>query len=606
MPIETLADVRNALPTFTFTDYLRHLKFVEDHAEVRGELRIAILRSYTIEPVEPILKLRCLLDGQRATCWFGGYTQHVQEILDTSGPLHRFRPSVVLLLVRLEEILPEFVEAFPSRAAEEWIEMVTAQARELATLAGRAATDLSASVLIQNASLTRPYFGIHDAQQAEGQQEAVHQFNRALADACSRQTGVFVWDFDAFVRMRGTDALFDAKAWYVSRSPFKQAALPALVDDLYRYVRSITAPTKKCVVVDLDNTLWGGIAGEDGLEGIQLSQTYPGNCYREFQRQLLKLYHRGILLAINSKNNEADALGIIDNHPDMLLRREHFAAWRINWDDKASNLRALAKDLNIGLDSLIFIDDNPAECELVRCEIPECEVISLPDKPYFIPAVVDALPGIENIRLTVEDRQKGAMYRARAAQRAEEAKASNVEEFLATLGLEVSIEHATSFSIPRIAQLTQKTNQMNMTTRRYSEAEISAFAGDPGSDVFSVAAKDRFGDHGIVGVLILRHEANGCRIDTFLLSCRVIGRGIERAMLAVAAASGRGHGAHALIGEFFSTAKNAPAAGFYESAGLRDAGNDQYHAALADDSFPPPAHIRLLYSGEPRKAPEPV
>ncbi len=606
MPIETLADVRNALPTFTFADYLRHLKLVEDQAEVRGELRVAVLRSYTIEPVEPILKLRCLLDGQRATCWFGGYTQHVQEILDTAGPLHRFRPSVVLLLVRLEELLPEFVDAFPSRPAAEWIELVTAQARELAALAGRAATDLSATVLIQNASLTHPYFGIHDSQQAEGQQEAVHQFNRALADASSRQNGVFVWDFAAFARTRGLEALSDAKAWYVSRSPFKQAALPSLVDDLYRYIRSIFAPTKKCVVVDLDNTLWGGIAGEDGLEGIQLSQSYPGNCYREFQRQLLKLYHRGIVLAINSKNNEADALTIIDNHPDMLLRREHFAAWRINWDDKPSNLRALANELNIGLDSMIFIDDNPAECELVRREIPECDVITLPDKPYLIPAVVDALPATENIRLTAEDRQKGAMYRARADQRAEEAKASNVEEFLATLNLEVCIEFATSFSIPRIAQLTQKTNQMNMTTRRYSEAEISAFAADPGSDVFSVAAKDRFGDHGIVGVLILRHEPGGCRIDTFLLSCRVIGRGIERAMLAVGAARARDHGAQVLIGEFFSTAKNAPAAGFYESAGLREAGNHQYHAPLTEDSFPPPSHIRLLHSGETRKAPEPV
>ena len=606
MPIETLADVRIALPTFSFTDYLRHLKFVEEHVDVRGELRIAVLRSYTIEPVEPILRLRCLLDGLQPTCWFGGYNQHVQEILDTSGPLHRFRPSVVLVLVRLDEILPEFIEAFPSRPAAEWIDAVTAQAQELATLAGRAAADLSASVLIQNASLARPYFGIHDAQHRDGQLEAVRQFNRALAEAASRHRGVFVWDFDAFARTRGLDTLYDAKAWYVSRTPFKQAAFPSLVDDIYRYVRSIIAPTKKCVVVDLDNTLWGGIAGEDGLEGIQLSQTYPGNCYREFQRQLLKLYHRGILLAINSKNNEADALAIIDGHPDMLLRREHFAASRINWDDKASNLRALAQELNIGLDSMIFIDDNPAECDLVRREVPECDVVALPDKPYLIPAVLDALPGIDNIRLTAEDRQKGTMYRARAAQRAEEAKASNVEEFLASLGLEVAIEPATSFSIPRIAQLTQKTNQMNMTTRRYSEAEIGAFAADPGADVFSVAAKDRFGDHGIVGVLIVRYEGTSCRIDTFLLSCRVIGRGIERAMLSVASTSGRGHGAKTLIGEFFTTAKNAPAAGFYETAGLRDMGDGRYHGPLGADAFPPPAHIRLLYSVETRKAPEPV
>ena len=508
-----------------------------------------------------------MLDGQRPTFWFGGYNQHVQEILDTAGPFHRFRPSVVLLLVRLEEILPEFIDAFPSRTPGDWIETLTAQARELAALAGRAATELAASVLVQNASLARPYFGIHDAQHPEGQQEAVRQFNRALAEAVSRHSGVFVWDFEAFVRTRGLDALYDPKAWYVSKNPFKQAALPSLVDDLYRYIRSVTGHVTKCVVVDLDNTLWGGIAGEDGIEGVGLGQTYPGNCFRDFQQQLLKLYHRGIVLAINSKNNEADAFAIIDRHPDMLLRREHFAAYRINWDDKAANLRSLSKELNIGFESMVFLDDNPAECDLIRREIPECRVVVLPDKPYLLPALVDSLPGIENIRLTAEDRKKGAMYRARAAQRAQEAQSANLEDFLASLELEVAIDTATPFSTPRIAQLTQKTNQMNMTTRRYSEAQIAAFAADPHYAVFSVAATDRFGDHGIIGVLIVEFADAAARIDTFLLSCRVIGRGIEHD------ADGGGRRAGPRPDEarrrIPAHREKRSASGFYESAGFQ-------------------------------------
>ena len=594
MPMETLAELREALPGLTFNDYLRHMKFAEAWAEGSTPLRVAVLRSYTVEPVEPILRVRLMLDGYRPSCWFGGYNQYVQEMLDRTSGLHRFQPDLLLVMVRLEELVPDFLEQYSSKPAAEWSDLLAAKARELAALAGRAAADLSLQVIVQNGSLSRPYFGIHDAQQSDGQRELVQRFNRTLTEAAGALPSVFVWDFDAFVRMRGFDQLYDPKSWYVSRNPFKQSAYPALVDDLYRYVRSVAGRTKKCIVVDLDNTLWGGIAGEDGLEGIRLGHSYPGNCYRDFQQQLLKLYHRGILLAINSKNNEADALNIIDEHPDMVLRRPHFAAMRINWDDKATNLRALAEELNIGLDSMVFVDDNPAECDLVRREIPECDVVVLPDKPYLLPAVVDALPGIENIRLTKEDRQKGEMYRARAAQRTHEAQYSNVEDFLNSLELEVAIEEASPFSIPRIAQLTQKTNQMNMTTRRYSETQIAGFAGDARYGVFSVAAKDRFGDHGIVGVLILEFADDACRIDTFLLSCRVIGRGIERLMIAFVAEVARRRGRNLVIGEFLPTAKNAPATGFYQAAGFREVSPTEYRCEVVAGSLPRPPHIRLV------------
>ena len=307
----------------------------------------------------------------------------------------------------------------------------------------------------------------------------------------------------------------------------------------------------------------------------------------------MRLYDRGILLAVNSKNNEADALRIIDEHPDMVLRRRHFAATRINWQDKAQNLRELARELNIGLDSMIFVDDNPVECELVRRECPECDVVQLPSKPYLLPAIPASLAGTEKIRLTEEDRRKGAMYQAQAARRQDEAQYSNLDDFLRSLEVEVSIEAATPFSIPRIAQLTQKTNQMNMTTRRYTEAEIRALATDPSSAVFAVSSKDRFGDNGIIGVFILRLSAHECTIDTFLLSCRVIGRGIEQAMIAFIAELCIARGIHSLKAEFFTTAKNQPAAGFYESCGLRKTTDTTYRADLRVTTFTCPQHIRL-------------
>jgi FkbH-like protein len=591
---QMLQQVRADLPGFTFNDYLRHLTAVDAACSGGRPLRVAVLRSYTVEPLEPVLRLRLLLEGFRPTIWFGAYAQYVQEILDGESALYQFRPDVVLLLTRIDDLMPEFVSRFGSRTASEWEQAIRSKVGEIDALVVRLEAGLRATVFVQNMALAGgEYFGVFDSQQGTGQAHLIDLFNRTLAEALALRPGAFIWDFAGVVRAKGSDNLFDAKSLYTSRNPFKQSAYPALVDDLLRYVRSAAGSEKKCVVLDLDNTLWGGIAGEDGLDGIRLGHTYPGNCYREFQSALLRLYDRGILLALNSKNNEADAFRIIDEHPDMVLRRQHFAAARINWQDKAQNLRELARELNIGLDSMIFVDDNPAECELVRRECPECDVVQLPAKPYLLPAIPASLAGTEKIRLTEEDRRKGAMYQAQAERRRDETQYSNLDDFLRSLDVGVAIEAATAFSVPRIAQLTQKTNQMNMTTRRYSEAEIRAFTTDPSAAVFAVSSNDRFGDNGIIGVLILRFSAGACTIDTFLLSCRVIGRGIEQAMMAFIAEFCSARGIYSLVAEFFTTAKNQPAAGFYERCGLQRTGDTEFAADLRNLPLKRPAHIRV-------------
>ncbi|OFV93313.1 MAG: hypothetical protein A3H95_05880 [Acidobacteria bacterium RIFCSPLOWO2_02_FULL_64_15] len=584
--------------TFAFNDYLRHLKSVED-ASVGKPLRVAVLRSYTVEPIEPVLKLRLLLDGFRPSFWFGGYNQYVQETLNLESALYQFRPDLVLLLVRIQEVMPDFIDEFASRPPAEWEARVKSVAGDLANLVERLGKALPAQIVVQNMTLPgRGYFGIFDPQHPEGQSYLVQTFNQTLAAALGKLQSAFIWDFDAFVRAKGYENLYDPKMWYVSRNPFKQSAYPALVNDLVPYLRSALGQIKKCIVLDLDNTLWGGIAGEDGIDGIQLGQTYPGNCFRDFQKELLKLYERGILLAINSKNNEEDALRIIDDHPDMILRRRHFAAMRINWRDKAANLRDLARELNIGIDSMIVVDDNPVECELIRQAYPECDVVLLPDKPYLLPAVPAGFPAVENIRLTEEDRKKGDMYRGQAARKELEDRYSNLDEFLRSLDIEVGIRAADSFSIPRIAQLTQKTNQLNMTTRRYTEAQIQSFVNDPGCSAFSVSSKDRFGDDGIIGVCILKHCGDDSLIDTFLMSCRVIGRGIEQLMLAFIADLSRTKGARRLVGEFIATAKNQPAEGIYEKGGLKKVSETRFHADLGATSLSYPPHIRLVTAPE--------
>jgi FkbH-like protein len=596
--MNTIAEIKAAQPSFRYADYVRHVPALEVAAADGRPLRVAVLRSYTVEAIEPVLKLRLLLDGFRPALWFGGYNQYVQEVMNPHSGLHEFRPDLVLLLIRLEETMPDLVDDFPAKRGSAWEEEIAAKAMELSALVARLQDRFPAQVIVQNMTPPRAaYFGAYDPQHPDGQRYLIERFNEALAAELAKRKGAFVWDFDRFVRAIGYDQLFDPKAWYVSRNPYKQAAYPAIAEDLMRYVRSALGRLKKCVVVDLDNTLWGGIAGEDGLEGIALGHSYPGNCYRDFQKALLKLYHRGILLAINSKNNADDAFRIIDEHPDMVLRRQHFAAYRINWGDKATNLRDLARELNIGLDAFTFLDDSPVECELVRQACPECDVVLLPEKPYLLPDVPARLWGVENVALTEEDRQKGALYRARAARQEHAQRYENLNEFLRSLEIEVEIEPATSFSIPRIAQLTQKTNQMNMTTRRYTEAQIEAFAGDPAYAVFSVASRDRFGADGIVGVFILRFDGHACWIDTFLLSCRVIGRGIEQLMVAFIAEVAGKKRAQTVVGEFFPTAKNHPAAGLYETLGFRRTGDTELRIDVGQASIPYPAHVRLAGPG---------
>jgi FkbH-like protein len=591
--MNTIDDIRRALPSFKYSDFVKNLPVVERVRPSAQRIRIAVLRSYTVEAIEPVLKFRLRLEGLDADLLFGSYNQYVQELLDPAGEVYRFDPQVVLLMVRAEELMPDFVDAF-GEPGREWADYVDAKARELGALAGTLRERSAAQLLVQNVCLpSAVYYGIYDAQDPGGQSQLVARFNRTLAASLAATPGAFVWDFNRLVQQVGHEQLFDPKMWYLAKNPYRQSAIPRLVDDLLPYLTSICGRQKKCVVLDLDNTLWGGIVGEDGLEGIQLGHTYPGSCYRDFQRELLKLYHRGVILAINSKNNPADALRVLDEHPDMILRRHHFAAAEINWADKVTNLRAIAKSLNIGTDSLVMVDDNRAECELIRGALPEVEVVCLPEQPFLLPAVARRLPGVDNIRLTAEDKKKGAMYQAQAARQSEAASFATVDEFLHSLDLEVSIDSAAPFSIPRIAQLTQKTNQLNLTTRRYSEADINLMTRDPATSVFSVSVKDRFGDSGIVGVLIAKHEGRECRIDTLLLSCRVIGRNIEASMIAFLADQARNRGASALVGEFLPTAKNAPAADLFPKLGFESLGDSRYRADLGSRTFTPPPYIRV-------------
>jgi FkbH-like protein len=341
-----------------------------------------------------------------------------------------------------------------------------------------------------------------------------------------------------------------------------------LANEYLRFLLPLCGRVCKALLIDLDDTIWGGVIGEDGLDGISLGAEYPGNAYLEVQRAILDLHRRGIILAICSKNNPEDALEVFKRHPAMLLRLDHFAATRINWKSKAENIKEIASELNIGIDALAFLDDNPHEREEVRMRLPEVHVIDLPSSPVLFAGALRSTTVFERLSLSQEDRDRGTHYLAERRRAQLQKQAGTLEDYYRSLEMVVEIGPVTSRTIARVAQLTQKTNQFNLTTRRYSEQEIGSKAADARCRVYAVSAADRFGDYGLIGVAITSRSGDVCEIDSFLLSCRIIGRSVETALLSYVARQAASEGMRRLRGWYLPTRKNAPAKNFYHEHGF--------------------------------------
>lgn len=321
---------------------------------------------------------------------------------------------------------------------------------------------------------------------------------------------------------------------------------------------------KKCIVLDLDNTLWGGIVGEDGFNGIKLSLAGPGAGFVAFQQALLDLHNKGVILAINSRNNYEDAIRVIRTHPNMILRENNFAAARINWNDKASNLKELAKEINIGLDSMVFLDDDPVNRALVKAILSEVETPEMPSNPSDYTKFLIGLPYFNLAALTDEDKMRGNFYTTERLRRESEKSFNNQKEFLKSLGLELQIFIDDPSQLARLAQLTGKTNQFNFNKYELSEKNIADFINNKDYRIFYGRLTDCFGDYGIISFAVVKKGAELWHIDQFLMSCRVIGRGVEEAFLAAIAKIAKDNHAENLSITFVQTEKNKPAQDFLE------------------------------------------
>lgn len=322
------------------------------------------------------------------------------------------------------------------------------------------------------------------------------------------------------------------------------------------------ASIKKCLVLDLDNTLWGGVIGEDGIGGIKLGLTPPGSFFLAFQQAVLDLSDRGIILAISSKNNYEDAIEVIEKHPNMILKKNNFSAMRINWNDKAENIREMARELNIGLDSMVFLDDNPAERLAVSSTIPEVEVPELPADPKDYASFLINLPYFEKNIITDEDKMRGSMYVTERLRKKEEENYKSKDEYLKALGVQVLFYVNDKSAVSRLAQLTEKTNQFNSNKMPLTEDEILALMKNKNARVVHISASDRFGDYGIIGLAIIKIKGEEWNIESLLMSCRALDRGIEEVFLGAMGKTAKDEGVKKISVEFRKTDKNKPAEDF--------------------------------------------
>lgn len=411
-------------------------------------------------------------------------------------------------------------------------------------------------------------YGIEYVKNDFSVREAVMQFDLNLINKARTCNNIKVIDINEFLCHYASKEWIDWKYYFISQTTIN----PRLARDFRRWfkrkVEEIEAKRKKCLVLDLDNTLWGGVVGEDGIDGIKIGGDYPGKAFLYFQQALVELSKNGVILTICSKNNEQDVLDVWEKNPYVVLKKEHISAYRINWTDKATNIKEIAEELNIGLDSMVFVDDNPTERELIKQMLPMVEVPEFPSQPYelpvFVKELIDKYFSVYN--LTNEDKQKTEQYKANAQRNNEKRKFNDFNEYLRSLEIEIEIIKANNFNIPRIAQMTQKTNQFNLTTKRYTDADIKDFATK--GDVWCISVKDRFGDNGITGAIIITKQNTKADIDTLLLSCRILGKGIEDAFVKAILNILYKEGIKEVTAKYLKTLKNSQVKDFYDRIGF--------------------------------------
>ncbi|MEK7629057.1 MAG: HAD-IIIC family phosphatase [Patescibacteria group bacterium] len=470
------------------------------------KIKSAFLGSFTLQGLPEIFRVEGVFHNLLSDNYLAPYNQFSQQILDNTSDLYKFNPSLVYLILDKKDIVDlghinDLISKLKSRSSIK-------------------------KVILFNFV------------------EEVSNWNNSLSNMFESDNFVSIFDFNNFLKEIGHKEYWNTKYAELGDLRLSPQAFPKLAEKILSYAVAESGGTKKCLMTDLDGTLWNGVVGEDGVDNISLDL--------DLQDIILQLYKNGIVLTINSKNNFQDAMDVFEKHPKTVLNKNHFATWRINWQDKYVNAQEMAKELNLGVDSFAFIDDDPFQRNMIREFLPEVAV--------FHPNRLKDYIGFSSLVITEEDKKRSEMYVQERQRNELKTTLKGLDDFLKGLSLEVIVSDMNNANISRISQLTQKTNQFNLTTRRYSEEELRRFLDN--GKILAISVKDRFGDYGLTGICMVKFKESEWFVDNFLLSCRILGRGVENTFLSYICNLAKTEGASKVIGEFIPTAKNKPSENF--------------------------------------------
>lgn len=556
-------------------------------------LRLAMVGGCSLFPLADLVQ-HCLETSahrprRRVELFTGAYDNYVSEIITPGSPLYEFKPDLIF-------VIPSERQCRYSGTLFDGREQQEAQARktaaDLLALCGMAQERSGAELVAANFRLPAEF----DPGPYRGKSAASDWTFRKLVNlelGLSAPSSIQICDVEFLSSRYGTLHSSDHRGWFESKQPYALDFQVLVAREVSHIAAGLRGGPKKVVVLDLDNTLWGGVIGDDGLDGIEIGDTSPrGEAFKAFQVYLKSLGDRGILLAACSKNDHARAVEPFEQHPEMVLRMKDFASFQANWEPKSENLRRIARELNLGLDSFVFVDDNPAEIEIVRQFVPEVETVLLgPDPSEYVRELQDGRY-FEALNITPEDAARVGQYRVEAQREQLLASSTDMPSYLRSLGMAAVITGFQSVDVPRIAQLINKSNQFNLTTKRRTELEIRNIIADPAYRGFTVRLSDRFGDHGLISVVICRIEGQSMDVDTWLMSCRVLKRQVEEEVVNEMVRIALQSGCNRITGRYIRTAKNEMVADLYPRMGflpasrtVAQAGEDEMEYVLVPAEY---------------------
>lgn len=544
------------------------------------EYKIAILGDCSTQHLATALKGYGYQENYHLNIFDSDYNQIDAQIMDDTSETYKHAPDAVLIYMSTEKLYEKFCET----SLEQRENFADLTIERIANYWQNLNSKIKTNILQFNfIEIDDRSFGNYANKTPSSFVYQLRKLNFKLMELTVHTKNAFLIDLSTIQNTYGREFVHDDKLYYIAKMPLSTNILPEVAKQVLDVIKSLNGKFKKCVILDLDNTLWGGVIGDDGLKSIQIGELGLGHAFSEFQMWLKELKNRGIILAVCSKNNEDIAKEPFEKHPEMILRLDDISMFVANWEDKATNIRHIQETINIGMDSIVFIDDNPFERNLVKGMIPDITVPELPEDPALYLSYLKSLNFFETASYSENDKDRTKQYQAEVGRTTMQSNFENFDEYLKSLEMEATVHPFDEFEFPRISQLTQRSNQFNLRTIRYTEAEIEQIAKDDKYLTLSFSLKDKFGDYGLISVVIMeKQDEKTLFLNTWLMSCRVLKRGMEEFIINSIIETAKENGFSKVIGEYIPTPKNAMVEKMYAKLGFKDLGDGKFEADVDD------------------------